>query len=171
MPNAEVPRVSREQEITRIMAQYGRSLKRMCYLYLKDAQAAEDAAQETFLKAYKSMNAFRGDCAEKTWLMRIAVNVCRDMLRTAWFRRVDRRVPLESVPEPPGAQAQDRALLDEIMRLPAKYKEVILLYYYQGMTAPEIAKALGQSLNTVKSRLRRGRDALKERLKGWYFDA
>lgn len=75
------------------------SLKRLCYLYLHDEALAEDAVQETFLKVYRSLGAFRGDASEKTYLTRIAVNTCKDMLRSAWLRRVDRRVTVEMLPD------------------------------------------------------------------------
>lgn len=169
---AEVPCEAKEDTMERMMAQYGRSLKRMCYLYLRDAHWAEDAAQETFLKAYRHLSGFRGDCGEQTWLMRIAMNVCRDMLRTAWFRRVDRRVTPEDIQAPDErVHDEDGCVVEEVMRLPVKYKEVILLYYYQNMNTGEIARALGIPVNTVKSRLLRGKQQLRERLEGWYFDA
>ena len=72
------PNKSREQELVRLVDQRQTALLRMCYLYLHDAALAEDAVQETYLKAYKAMPTFRRDCREKTWLMRIAVNTCWD---------------------------------------------------------------------------------------------
>ena len=68
-----------------LVAQNQEKLLRTCYLYLRDRQLAEDAVQETFLKAYRSLPAFRGDSSEKTWLMRIAVNTCRDLYRSEWL--------------------------------------------------------------------------------------
>ena len=68
----EIPK----QRLTRLVRQYQTDLLRICYIQLHDTALAEDAVQETYLKAYRSMPAFRGDCSEKTWLMRIAVNVC-----------------------------------------------------------------------------------------------
>ena len=90
----------REQQLCRMVNQYQTSLLRLCYMQLNDKALAEDAVQETFLKAYKGMEAFRADSTEKTWLMRIAVNTCRDMLRSAWLRHLDRRVTPEQLPEP-----------------------------------------------------------------------
>ena len=77
----------RQAALERLMAQYGTALLRMCCLYLRDYSLAEDAVQETFLKAYARLDSFRGDCSEQTWLMKIAINTCRDMLRSAWMRR------------------------------------------------------------------------------------
>ena len=101
---------SPKQRLTRLVRQYQTDLLRICYIQLHDTALAEDAVQETYLKAYRSMPAFRGDCSEKTWLMRIAVNVCRDMLRSAWFRHLDRRITLEQLPEP---IAKRRGLLSD----------------------------------------------------------
>lgn len=97
---------SPKQRLTRLVRQYQTDLLRICYIQLHDTALAEDAVQETYLKAYRSMPAFRGDCSEKTWLMRIAVNVCRDMLRSAWFRHLDRRITLEQLPNRLHSQAK-----------------------------------------------------------------
>lgn len=74
-----------EALLTHMVETYEVSLFRTCYMYLRDKESAEDAVQETFLKAYRALHTFRGDCSEKTWLMRIAVNVCRDMGRSRWI--------------------------------------------------------------------------------------
>lgn len=71
------------------MDRWETSLMRMCYAYLGDVLLAEDAVQETFLKAWKAYDRFRGEADEKTWLMRIAINNCKDMRRGAWFRHTD----------------------------------------------------------------------------------
>ena len=78
--------ISREEAFTRMVTQYQGAIRRMCCLYLCDSAAAEDAVQETFLKAYRRMDAFRGESAERTWLMSIAINTCKDMNRSAWLR-------------------------------------------------------------------------------------
>ena len=70
-----------EERITRLVDTYQISLKRMCTVWLKDASLAEDAVQEAFIRAYRALPAFRGECGEKTWLTRIALNVCRNMRR------------------------------------------------------------------------------------------
>ena len=82
----------RAQRLVDMVDRYQAQLLRLCYLVLHDTMLAEDAVQETFLKAYRAMGRFRGDCQEKTWLMRIAINTCRDMRRSAWLRHTDRSV-------------------------------------------------------------------------------
>lgn len=146
----------REVLLARMVEIYEVFLLRTCYMYLRDKESAEDAVQETFLKAYKSLHTFRGDCSEKTWLMRIAINVCRDFRRTAWMRFVDRRIPLDLLPEP--AQEYDGwnslDLAKAIMQLPDKLKEVVLLYFYHDMTTREISDALGVSATVVSKRIK-----------------
>jgi len=150
-----------------LVAQNQEKLLRTCYLYLRDRQLAEDAVQETFLKAYRSLPAFRGDSSEKTWLMRIAVNTCRDLYRSEWFRHMDRRVIPEELPES-GVPftCREESLVVEVMRLPRRLREATLLYYYHGMDEREIAEALGVSRSAVSDRLSRARRKLKELLEG-----
>lgn len=159
-----------EQEVERWMAQYGTDLKRLCLMMLKDLPLAEDAAQETFLKAWRSYGSFRQNASERTWLMHIAVNTCRDMLRTSWFRRLDRRVTPDDLPLACDPSLPDPTLVRELMALPLHQREAILLRYWQGMGTAEIACAMGCSENTVKSNLLRGKRKLKEKLERWYLD-
>lgn len=156
-----------ENRLIRLMEQYEKDLLRMCSVYLRDRSLAEDAVQETFLKAYQGLSGFRGDCSEKTWLMRIAMNTCKNMRRNAWFRFMDRRVPLDRLP-PPALSAEDGsvAVTQEVMRLPRKEQEVVLLYYYQGLKAKEIAQALGISGAAVSKRLKQARARLSIALEG-----
>ena len=164
-----MPRIAtkeEEREIERLMDVYGRALKRMCCLYLKDVSLAEDASQETFLRAWRHLGDFRRESSEKTWLMRIAMNVCRDMLRTGWFRHLDRRVTPEELPLVSEMDEERPLLAEQVMALPPKYREPILLYYYQDMDTKEMARALGVSFNTAKSRLLRARALLKKELEG-----
>ena len=162
---------SADQQIRRMMETYGSSLLRMCCLHLRDAALAEDAVQESFLKAYRGLDRFRGDSEEKTWLMRIAINTCRDYHRSPWARLVDRRVSVEAIqPAAPEGEPGDDTVLEQVMLLPEKWREVVLLRYYQEMKIGEIAKALDIPAGTVTSRLNRARAKLHRRLEGWYFN-
>ena len=149
---------------------YGTAILRTCFIYLADRGLAEDAAQDTFLKAWEKMDQFdegRGT-SEKAWLMRIAINTCHDYHRSRWFRHVDMRTALEDLP-PRYLQAEDpdqEDLILDIMALPRKHKEVILLYYYQEMTLEEIATALNIRPSTVHYRLKKARALLKQQLTG-----
>ncbi len=144
-----------EQAFIALVENYQHSLLRISYFYLKDRTLAEDAVQETFIKAYKNLPLFRGECSEKTWLTHILINTCRDMNRSAWLTHLNRQVQPEDVKaavSPP--QEENTALSDALWHLPRKYREVILLYYYQDMSMQEIAQALHTSVSTVSRRIR-----------------
>ena len=166
------PDSRRDQTIERLITQHQTSLLRLCYVQLQDQALAEDAVQETFLKAYKGFDSFRGDSSEKTWLTRIAVNTCRDFQRGGWFKHTDRRVTPDMLPV--GTVQPDTEDLDlslAVMKLPRKMREAILLYYYQDMSTEEIAETLGIAQSSVSNRLRRGREKLRKLLKGRDQDA
>ncbi|MBQ2700543.1 MAG: sigma-70 family RNA polymerase sigma factor [Clostridia bacterium] len=155
------------EKFERMVADHQTALLRMCCLHLGDLALAEDAVQETFLKAWRALSAFRGESSEKTWLMRIAINVCRDMQRGNWFRFVDRRRTASALPEAVSPiEPYEEQLVADVMNLPVKLREVILLYYYQGMNTLEIADSLGISQSSVSGRLKRGREKLKKELEG-----
>ena len=166
------PDSRRDQTIERLITQHQTSLLRLCYVQLQDQALAEDAVQETFLKAYKGFDSFRGDSSEKTWLTRIAVNTCRDFQRGGWFKHTDRRVTPDMLPV--GTVQPDTEDLDlslAVMKLPRKMREAILLYYYQDMSTEEIAETLGIVQSSVSNRLRRGREKLRKLLEGRDQDA
>ena len=127
------PSCNVEETFSRLVAEYQKPLLHMCAMMLRDDAAAEDAVQETFLKVFRALPQFRGECSEKTWLMRIAMNTCRDMTHTAWFRHTDRRITPEELQLPvqdETSRYDDREeLAQAIMRLPRKYRDALLLYY------------------------------------------
>ena len=167
----EAPDARREQELMLLMEQNKTRLMRMAYMYLGDQAMAEEAVQDTFLKAYAHLDRFRGDSRPETWLTRIAINTCKDMRRTAWFRNRRNTATLDAVPERGMEDAYpDRTVLRAVMALPDKDKQVILLRYYQDMTVPEVARALAISVPCAASRLNRAKERLRGMLKGWVFD-
>lgn len=152
----------REETLTRLVESYQTALTHICYMILQDDALAEDAVQETYLKAYRSLDTFRGQSSEKTWLIRIGVNVCRDMRRARWFRYVDRRVTPETLSIPAAETDEDcEALSEALMQLPDRYKEVVLLHYYQNMNVRETAQALGLAPSSVSNRLKKAREKLR----------
>lgn len=162
-----------EEAIQHMMDAYGTAVLRMCYAFLKDYALAEDAAQDTFIKAFRKMDSFHGEnsMSEKAWLMRIAVNTCKDYRRTAWFRHVDRRVQAEEVPLMQYLPDQtDQALMEAVFSLPVKLKEVLLLYYFQGLSSNEVEQALHISRSTFFLRLKKAKQKLRGVLEGWDLD-
>ena len=151
--------------------QYETAILRMCYAYLGDLQLAEDAVQETFLKAWRHRERFRGEASEKTYLTGIAINVCKDIRRSAYWRRVDRSAALDSLPEGDVPfSAPDDTVTRAVMLLPPRLREVILLHAFQQLTVAETAQALHTSLSTVYSRLQKAHSLLKNELEDWYHD-
>lgn len=146
-----------EQTFTEKYHQYAEMLYRLCMVYLGNPQDAEEAVQEVFVRLLYKAPSFADGEHEKRWLLRVAVNLCKDTLKSGWRTRT---VQLEEAGDfaAPGELQQDAALL---VSLPAKYKAVLYLHYYEGYTGPEIAKMLGIGLSAVKMRLKRGRELLR----------
>ena len=151
MGNTLVPGKASEAELSRMMETYGAMLTGTCTVLLGDRHLAQDIVQETFIRAYKKMDSFRGERpeSEKAWLTRIAVNLCRDEMMTL------------SAPE---ASEEAQQLYAAVQTLPQKYREVILLRFYQDLTAPEIAEILHQATGTIYHKLTRAQEMLKKRL-------
>lgn len=130
----------REALLTAWVDRYSDSLLRMCFISLRDWALAEDALQETFIKAWRAMPQYEHSPIrnERAWLSRIAVNVCRDLRRTRWMRHVDAAQALEMLPPSLlAAEPEDRTLLLDILALPEKYRQVLILYHYQRLKKAE----------------------------------
>lgn len=160
-------------DMEKLIDLYGDELLRLCYLYLHDMQLAEDAVQEIYIKVYQGYQKFQGKSQEKTWITRIAINVCKSYLRSPWKQKIFYG-DIETVWNENGKQQEmeikDDTVIRAIYQLKPKYREVILLFYYQELKVAEIAQILGVSVSAVTVRLTRAREQLKSRLKGWYFD-
>lgn len=162
---AQSMRPNDRETLTRLIRTYEKDLLRMCCIYLHDVTQAEDAVQETFLKAYKSMHTFRGESAERTWLIRIAINTCRDMKRTSWYRLREMAVDWERLKMPMEHEADTKiALTTAIMKLPDKYKEVVYLHFYEDLNVGEAAAVLGCSSATVCRRIDKATRLLRKEL-------
>ena len=151
--------------VEELIDQHGDDILRLCLLYMGERQLAEDACQETFVRAWRHLSAFRGESSVKTWLSHIAVNVCRDMLRTPWLRMRRSARSVEEMEHLPAPDATPRhELMDAIRALPDKYREVIVLVYVQDMKLREAAAQLRLPVPTVSTRLRRARARLAQLL-------
>lgn len=155
-------------ELEEIMNQYGGQVYYLCLMYLGDRQLAEDAFQITMTHVWQGLSGFRGESSLKTWIMRIAANSCRNMLRTGWFRMMRKSAPEEALFDQPALNADDalREVRGAILSLPGKYREVMLLYYLQGMTIKEIGELLKIPAGSVSTRLKRGKELIQIELKG-----
>lgn len=151
-----------EQEANRAVDLYADTVRRLCMIYLKSYDDTEDIFQNVFIKYLLSNIEFQSSEHEKAWIIRVTINECKDLLKN-FFR--SKSVPLAEIKELPADMSAESAnVLEAVMQLPQKYKDVIYLHYYEGYTADEIGKMLNRRTNTVYTQLARARAALKERL-------
>jgi len=157
-----------EEIVERLIDCYGTDVYKIAFLYMKDQQLAEDVFQEVFYKVMQSYRKFKHDSSEKTWLIRITINTCKDFLKQNWFRRVTTFGTTEEYVDGLDKSRNinksefDEELYELILKLPLKYKSVILLFYYEDLTLEEVASTLKLPSGTVQSRLFRGRQRLKK---------
>ena len=147
---------------------YATDVLRVCYFYLGDRQKAEDVCQDVFVRLITTSPTLQ-EGREKAWLLKVALNRCRDLWRSAWLKRVVLGSPaFELVPAPDeiDSLAEKQEIMQAINQLPATFKEVILLHYYQGYGISEIAEMMELPEGTISSRLSRGRKKLETILKG-----
>ncbi len=169
-------------DVEELFRRYGNDVLRMCNVYLRKQSLAEDAFQDVFVKVMTRSDSYRGDSDIKYWILSIARNVCLDYLKSSYMKRTSFMGDLLDKTKPqseekkrikplPGNQVEERLidamdtsspLLDAVQNLPAKYKDVILLRFYFDMDNEAIAKQLGITESTVRSRLMRARAKLKD---------
>lgn len=156
--------MSTEEKMEQLLNDYGNSIFRMCFLYLKDYHLAEDAAQETFIKAMYAYDSFRNQSSEKTWLTQIAINTCKNLMRTNWFRlaRNELKEDIQSLEDSYDTILEKNSVLKAIMKLRENDRKMIVLYYYQELSMKEIAQITGKSENTVIQCVNRARGRLKK---------
>ena len=158
-----------EEEANRAIDRYADMVRRLCMVHLKNPADTEDIFQTVFLKYILSSAVFESPEHEKAWFIRVTLNACRDLLKR-FFR--SRTVSLDELADQPDQLSQEhREVLEAVLSLPAKYRDVVYLHYYEGYTAKEIGEILGTKRNTVLSWLSRGRQALRARMIGGFEDA
>ena len=152
-------------EMERVMQLYGNILYRLCLVMLGNASDAEEAVQETIIRYFQKAPAFADAEHEKAWLLKVAANKCRDMLR---FRSTHPQLDLESLPEIP-VEKSESGILEALMTLPEKYKLVLILYYVEEYRVGQIAEIIGRTPSAVKMRLQKGRKLLEETYRKEYL--
>lgn len=146
------------QEAERLVNTYADLILRLSYTYLSHTHDAQDICQTVFLKLIERRPAFASPEHEKAWIIRTAVNLCKDHLKSGWRRATVALDAAEAVPAP---AEEEGSLLSAVNLLPPKYRTVIYLYYYEGYAAREIAQLLGEKPATVSTQLNRGRQQLR----------
>lgn len=153
-----------EQEVDRAIELYADMIRRLCMIHLKNYSDSEDIFQTVFLKYVLSSAVFENEEHEKAWFIRVTVNACKDLLKS-FFR--SRTVSIDELVNEPEALTDDNTeVLDAVLALPSKYRNVVYLYYYEGYSAGEISRILGKNVNTVYTLLTRSRRLLKDMLGG-----
>ena len=153
-----------EQEANEAIERYADTVRRICMIHLKNHADTEDIFQNVFLKYVLSTAVFESEEHEKAWFIRVTINACRDLLKS-FFR--SRTVSLDTLLDQPADLTEnDRTVLDAVLALPPKYRDVVYLHYYEGYTAPQIGQILKKNVNTVYTLLTRAKQALRETLGG-----
>lgn len=155
-----------------IMDDYSGYLLQISYMYVKNWATAEDIIQDAFIKYFKAQDQFEGNASLKTYLTKITIHTCHDYLSSWKNKKVvfseillgreknnDLLIEQEIL-----KRIDETEITKHVLQLPIKYREVILLFYYEEMTTAEIALMLAMSENTIKTRLKRAREMLKTRL-------
>ena len=153
-----------EEEANRAVDLYGDTVRRICMIHLKNKADTEDIFQNVFLKYVLRTAPFDSPEHEKAWIIRVTVNACRDLVKS-FFR--SRTVSLDQLIEKPQDMPEDHSdILEAVLELPARFRDVVYLHYYEGYSAPEIGRILKKNPNTVYTLLARARQLLKTRLEG-----
>lgn len=151
-----------EEELNRAIELHADTVRRLCMVHLKNYADTEDIFQNVFLKYALSSDVFENAEHEKAWIIRVTINACKDLLKS-FFR--SKTVSLDELTDEPEAIKDDnREVLEAVLALPSKYKDVVYLHYYEGYSAVEISKILGKNVNTIYTFLSRSRKILRERL-------
>ncbi|MFL0583836.1 sigma-70 family RNA polymerase sigma factor [Solibacillus silvestris] len=168
-----ISELTREEKIEWLMNEYGENVVRLAFTYTKQKQLSEDIAQEVFIKCYENLDNFRNESSYKTWLYRITVNLCKDKLRSWSLKNIILTEFFSKIMSPNKSPEMElvgleekRLVAEKILSLPLKYREVIILYYYEEMSYNQISDFLNLSIQTIKSRLHRARVLLKKSLEG-----
>lgn len=157
-----------EQDVNRTIEQYGNTVRRLCMIHLKNYHDTEDIFQTVFLKYFLSSVVFENDEHEKAWFIRVTINACKDLLKS-FFRR--HAVPLDELIDQSEELTPDNSdVLEAVLSLPEKYRDVVYLYFYEEYSAVEISRILGKKPNTIYTLLTRSKKLLKEKLGGDEFE-
>lgn len=162
-----------EQIIDQIMDNYSDDILHLVFTYVRNQTTAEDLTQEIFIKCYEKLDQFNHQSSIKTWVYRIAINHCKDYLRSWQYRKItfsekiSDYIPSKSkhMDEELISKNVANSLTNAVMNLPVKYREVVFLHYYEELSLANISKMTAVNKNTLKTRLKRARELLKNEMK------
>lgn len=151
-----------------MVQQYADTVRRLCMIHLKNYHDTEDIFQNVFLKYVLSSVVFENEEHEKAWFIRVTINACKDLFKD-FFR--SHTVPMDELLQEPQELTPDNShVLEAVLSLPAKNRDIVYLYYYEGYSAVEISRILKKNVNTVYTLLTRSKRLLKEKLGGEGYD-
>lgn len=168
--DADYSEASIELILNQLIEDYATDLKRIAFLYVNDMFECEDIIQEVYISCYQKLTSFRHESSYKTWLIRITINKCKDYRKRWNVKKLFYKPIIASDFTVPSSEEQfinqqsSRNLIEQIANLPPKYKEVLILYYYQQMSMSELSEILKVNINTIKSRLLRGKKILQNKM-------
>ncbi len=152
----------REEQLYEAMERHTEHLLRLAYFYVQSWEAAEDIVQESFIALYEKAAQYKGEASVKNYVRKIVINRCHDHLRKKKRRQLF--LPfryVKSAEQEVVLHTEKTTLLEALMRLDDKYREAIILYYFEELSTVQIAGLLGLNESTVRSRLKRARDELR----------
>ena len=155
------------EQAERLANTYADAILRLSYTYLKNTHDAQDICQTVFVKLLMEPREFKSPEHERAYILRMAANACKDLLKSPWRRRT---CDLEACVQVPAPETSDGSVLAAVNQLPAHYRSVIYLFYYEGYQASEIGEILGVPTATIHTRLARGRARLRELLGGTEYE-
>jgi RNA polymerase sigma factor (sigma-70 family) len=165
----------KEQAVEHIIDQYGELIKRLIFTYVKNRTQTDDIFQEFLITVYKKIDSYRGDAKLKSWLCRIAINKCKDYIKSPLYRLIllkdhiqDNKV-IKSAEQLTIEVEEKQIIIQAIFDLPIKYREILVLRYYQSLSIKEISEWLSINESTVKTRIARGKKKLEAKLGGESF--
>ena len=153
-----------EQEVNRVIEQYSDTVRRLCMIHLKNHADTEDIFQNVFLKYVLSSVSFENEEHEKAWFIRVTINACKDLLKSFFRTHI---VSLDEILDQPALLPPDnREVLEAVLSLPSKYRDVVYLHYYEEYSAPQISRILNKNVNTIYTLLTRSKEMLRKKLGG-----
>lgn len=155
--------MDREERAGYLVERYADMVTRIGYTWFNNLYDAQDICQNVLFKAIERQEGFDTPESERAWILRVAVNECKNLKKSAWLRHT---VSLEEGAAVELPVEEDGGLLELVQRLPGKYREAVYLHYYEGYPVKEVAALLGRSPALVSTHLARARGKLKDMIGG-----
>lgn len=152
-------------ELDQLVERYADLVYQLALTRTRSPADADDITQEVFLRAFRHVHELTDEAHARAWLIRVTVNCTKNLFLSAWRRRT---VPLEEAAPLSFSDPEYSRVWEAVLALPLPYRTAVHLHYYQGLSVEEIAQTTGAAVGTVKSQLFRGREKLRQALKGDY---